>query len=100
LFEADLNIYIPFSITLSLVSYLPLFVPIQLSRQKKILGIKVLEGIALFVRPFCVTLKGLIKMDRHQITHEIKFSCRMILEGELKENFIKLLYLYEKHINT
>jgi len=37
-------------------------------------------------------------MDRHQRTHEIKFSCRMTLDCELAENVIKLLFVYEKHI--
>jgi len=43
--------------------------------------------------PFEVTPKGLIQMDRHKRTHEIKFSSRTILEDKLAENYIKLLLI-------
>ena len=42
--------------------------------------------------------KVLIQMNRHQRRHEIKFSCRMILEDELTENYIQLLQIYENRV--
>ena len=51
-----------------------------------------------FFPPFLITSKALTQLDRLQRRHQIKFSCRIILQDELTENIIQPLQVYEKHI--
>ena len=89
LFETVLNLHITFSLHHSLVF---LFHTIEHNRQKKNLRNKTIGGQLLpLCKPFKVTPKGLLQIDRRHRRHESKFSCRMILEDELAENLIKLL---------
>jgi hypothetical protein len=51
-----------------------------MSGQKKLVTTNVGGFLPSLFPPFKVTPNGLIQMDRHHRRHEIKFSCRTILE--------------------
>ena len=87
-FEAVHNIHKRPSLTFTIVFHLPL----STQQTKKIVFVTNIGGhLPSLFPPFQVTPKGLVQMDRHHTTHEIKFTCSTILEDELAENVIKLL---------